>query len=229
MCGRIANTLPSDAMAQMFSAVPANKLPNVPNYNICPTTGIHVVMGADPGNSDGTRKLVQMRWGFIPHWYKAPNDGPLLINARAETLAEKPAFRMACRECRCLIPVTGYYEWTKDQAGKRWPWYFSAEGQMALAGVWQDWSVDGETQRSCAVVTTGANTQVSKIHHRMPVIISQENWGLWLGEQGHGAATLMTPAPQGVISFHAVDPKVNSNKASGPDLIEPFEDGPPNS
>ncbi|GAA6206966.1 SOS response-associated peptidase [Cognatishimia sp. WU-CL00825] len=223
MCGRIANTLPSDAMAQLFSATPANNLPSVPNFNVCPTTGIHVVMGADPNSADSTRRLVQMRWGFIPHWYKAPNDGPLLINARAETLAEKPAFRMACRERRCLIPVTGYYEWTKDDAGKRWPWYIHSDAPLALAGIWQDWSQGGENLRCCAVVTIGSNIKLSQIHHRMPVVIAQDNWDLWLGEQGHGAARLMQPADDDLLSFHAVDPKVNSNKASGPELIEPFE------
>ena len=116
MCGRFAMTLPSDAMAQLFSAAPANDLPDVPNFNVCPTNQVHVVATGDTG-----RRLVSMRWGFLPHWYKSPTDGPLLINARSETLAEKPAFRAACRERRCLIPVTGFYEWTKDPDGNRLP------------------------------------------------------------------------------------------------------------
>ena len=107
MCGRFAITLPPDAMAQLFEAVPANDLPQVPNYNVCPTNQVHAVIGGDQ------RRLVSLRWGFLPHWYKTPSDGPLLINARAETIAEKPAFRSACRERRCLIPATGFYEWTK--------------------------------------------------------------------------------------------------------------------
>ena len=89
MCGRFAITLPNDAMAQLFDAAPANDLPDVPNYNVCPTNQIHVVH-----NSDGQRRLVAMRWGFLPRWYKTPLEGPLLINARAETIAEKPAFRV---------------------------------------------------------------------------------------------------------------------------------------
>ena len=116
MCGRFAITLPNDAMAQLFAAAPANDLPQVPNFNVCPTTQIHVVRGGETG-----RQLVSMRWGFLPHWYKATDGGPLLINARAETIAEKPAFRAACRQRRCLIPVTGFYEWTKDEQGTRWP------------------------------------------------------------------------------------------------------------
>lgn len=217
MCGRITNTLPSDAMAQLFAARPANDLPEVPNFNICPTTGIHVVMQAGDG-----RQLVKMRWGFIPHWYKAPNDGPLLINARAETIAEKPAFRSACRERRCLIPITGFYEWTRLEDGTRLPWYIHGEGQLALASIWQDWESEAVQHRSCAIVTTAANDAMGKIHHRMPVIVPQENWGLWLGEKGHGAARLMQAAPNDLLRFHRVDPRVNSNRATGPELIEPI-------
>jgi putative SOS response-associated peptidase YedK len=94
-------------MVQMFQAVPPNDLPHVPNYNVCPTVNVHVV------TSQNGPRLQPMRWGLVPHWYKKTNDGPLLINARAETIAEKPAFRDACRTRRCLIPATGFYEWTK--------------------------------------------------------------------------------------------------------------------
>ncbi len=114
MCGRFAITLPPDAMAQLFEAVPANDLPPVPNYNVCPTNHVHVVTG-------DARRLVSMRWGLIPHWYKAPSDGPLLINARAETVAEKPAFRAAVRERRCLIPASGFYEWTEAPTASACP------------------------------------------------------------------------------------------------------------
>ncbi|MEJ5217614.1 SOS response-associated peptidase [Cognatishimia sp. D5M38] len=216
MCGRFAITLPTDAMAQLFDAAPANDMPDVPNYNVCPTTGVHVVM------SDDTRKLVTMRWGFLPHWYKSPTEGPLLINARAETIAEKPAFREACRARRCLIPISGFYEWTKDEAGKRWPWYIQGPQTLALAGVWQDWGPDDARQRTCAVVTIKANETMSQVHHRMPVVIDQEDWGLWLGEEGFGAAPLMKAADEDLLSFYQVDPKVNSNRAQGPELIEPF-------
>lgn len=215
MCGRFAVTLPNDAMAQLFAAMPSNDLPNVPNFNVCPTNDVHVVL------SDEGRRLVSMRWGFLPHWYKTPTDGPLLINARAETIAEKPAFREACRARRCLIPMTGFYEWTKDSEGKRWPWYIHAEGPLALAGVWQSWGADA--QKTCAIVTIGANETMSKVHHRMPVILAEKDWGLWLGEAGFGAAPLMRAAPEDLLSFYQVDPKVNSNRASGPELIDPLD------
>lgn len=219
MCGRLAVTLPNDAMAQLFAAQPANDLPKVPNYNVCPTTQIHVIW-----NETGMRQLGQMRWGFIPHWYKKPNDGPLLINARGETIAEKPAFKAACRERRCLIPASGFYEWTKDESGGRDPWYIQAQDKspLAFAGIWQDWNMGEETLRSCAVVTTGANTSISQIHRRMPVVLAQQDWALWLGEQGKGAASLMTAAPEDALDFYRVDRAVNSNRASGEELIEPF-------
>ena len=220
MCGRFAITLPNDAMAQLFAARPANALPDVPNYNVCPTTQVHVVRSDETG-----RSLLPMRWGFLPHWYKKPNDGPLLINARAETIAEKPAFRAACRERRCLIPATGFYEWTKDDAGNRLPWYISRRDKEVLvfAGVWQQWDKGDDPLTTCAIVTTGANAPMSAIHHRMPVILEPSDWGKWLGEEGKGAATLMKAAPEEALQFWRVDPKVNSNRASGPELIEPVQ------
>lgn len=224
MCGRFALTLPADAMAQLFAAAPANNLPAVPNFNICPTTQIHVILG--DGDPDG-RRLVSMRWGFLPHWYKTPSGGPLLINARGESIADKPAFRAACRGRRCLIPATGFYEWTKDTTGARLPWYIHprADGPIAFAGIWQDWTDpgSGDTQSTCAIVTIGANDAISSIHHRMPVTVDPSDWGLWLGEAGHGAATLMRPGAEDLFDFHRVDPRVNGNSAQGPDLIDPLD------
>lgn len=219
MCGRFAVTLPPDAMAQLFAAVPSNDLPPVPNFNVCPTNAVHVV-----SDQEGQRRLTAMRWGFIPHWYKKPNDGPLLINARAETIAEKPAFRAACRERRCIIPASGFYEWTKDEEGNRLPWFIhrTDDAPIGFAGVWQDWERGDEAHRTCAIVTCGANESMSRIHHRMPVILSPDDWAMWLGEEGKGAATLMRPAPEDALTFYRVDPAVNSNRASGPELIEPI-------
>ena len=219
MCGRFALTLPDDAMADLFDATLSNDLAPLPNYNICPTNQIHTVT-----SREGQRRLRPMRWGFLPHWYKTENGGPLLINARAETIAEKPAFKSAARERRCLIPASGFYEWTKDADGNRLPWYIRPkDGEIiAFAGVWQDWEREGKAHTTCAIVTTAANAPMSDIHHRMPVVLVPEDWGLWLGEQGKGAATLMRAAPDDALECFRVDPKVNSNRASGPDLIEPI-------
>jgi len=218
MCGRMAITLPHDAMAQMFDAAPANDLPDVPNYNVCPTVPVACV------TSDGAaRQYRAMRWGFIPKWYAKPNGGPLLINARAETIAEKPAFRDACRARRCLVPASGFYEWTRLEDGTKLPWYITRTdgAPMAFAAIWQDW---GELGATAAIVTTGANAAMSKIHHRIPVILEAPDWGMWLGEGGKGAATLMQATPDDTLSFRRVDRAVNSNRASGPELIEPFEE-----
>lgn len=205
-------------MAALFEATPANDLPQIPNYNVCPTNQVHVIT-----SNSGTRHLRPMRWGFLPHWYKTTNGGPLLINARAETIAEKPAFSAACRERRCLIPATGFYEWTKDADGNRLPWYIHADDAQPIvfAGIWQTWDKGEVPLVTCAIVTTAANKAMSEIHHRMPVILAQKDWPLWLGEKGKGAATLMTAPPEDTLAFHRVDPKVNSNRAKGPELIEP--------
>ncbi|MBM1633788.1 SOS response-associated peptidase [Sulfitobacter mediterraneus] len=221
MCGRMAVTLPHDAMAQIFAAAPANALPSVPNYNVCPTMDVHIVTS----DAEGHRRLGAMRWGFIPVWYKKPAGGPLLINARAETIAEKPAFRTAARERRGLIICSGFYEWTKDAEGGRDPWYITRRdtSPLAFAAVWQNWKTpDGDVIPTCAIVTTGANTPMQEIHHRMPVILDEDDWPLWLGEQGKGAATLMQPAKDDLLQWHRVDRAVNSNRASGPELIEPI-------
>ncbi|RMD89839.1 MAG: SOS response-associated peptidase [Alphaproteobacteria bacterium] len=224
MCGRFAMTLPDDAMARLFAASPANDLPPVPRFNICPTQPI-AACTRDPTG----RRYRPLRWGFIPRWYRTPADGPLLINARAESIADKPAFREAVRQRRCLVPASGFYEWQKDEAGNRLPWYVTrADGApMVFAAIWQDWSppdAPGETIPSCAIVTTAASPDIAHIHHRMPVLIAPDQFGLWLGEQGKGAARLLGPAPEGTLQAWRVSRKVNSNRAEGPDLIEPCAD-----
>lgn len=219
MCGRLALTLPNDAMARLFEAAPANDLPAVPRYNVCPTDPLHVII-----SRDGTRHMGAMRWGLIPTWYKHPTDGPLLFNARAETIAEKPAFAQAARKRRCLIPASGFYEWTKE-GDARLPWYITrADGEpMVFAGVWQSWfSSEGARVASCAIVTTAAQGEMAEIHARVPVVLNPDAWPLWLGEAGHGAARLMTPLPDATLNFHRVSTSVNSNRAEGPELIEPI-------
>jgi putative SOS response-associated peptidase YedK len=207
-------------MAQLFNATPANDLPTVPNYNVCPTVNIHTVT-----SDAGTRHLRAMRWGFLPRWYKKLTGGPLLINARSETIAEKPAFRDACRHRRCLIPADGFYEWERTEGEKPRPYRaVRTDGQpMAMAGVWQDWEVDGQRITSCAIVTTDANAKMAEIHHRLPVILGPDEWPLWLGEAGKGAATLMRPVEDNVLDLQRVSSAVNSNRATGPELWNVIE------
>ncbi|MDA3858203.1 MAG: SOS response-associated peptidase [Roseovarius sp.] len=220
MCGRFVITPPGDAMARLFGATPANDLPEVPNFNICPTNRVHVVRGA---KADHGRRLVAMRWGFLPDWYDGPDAGPLLINARGETLAQKPAFRAAARARRCVIPANGFYEWTKDSTGARLPWYIRPRigGVMGFAGVWQRWEHGDQAIDTCAIVTCAANQAMAPLHRRMPVILAPSNWPLWLGEAGHGAARLMVPTPEDALEYWRVDPGVNSNRVNGPALIAP--------
>ncbi|MBF9047441.1 SOS response-associated peptidase [Rhodobacterales bacterium LSUCC0031] len=220
MCGRMTMTHPNDAMARLFDAAPANDLPPVPRYNICPTQSLGVVTAGQE-----RRSFRPMRWGFVPRWYKTPTDGPLLINARAETIAEKPAFAAAVRARRCLIPATGFYEWTKDEAGNRLPWYFTpADGApLVFAGVWQDWGQGAERFASFAIVTTGASDWMAATHHREPVVLARADWARWLGETGEKAAPLMRPAAGGHYQRWRVDPKVNSNRADGEALTQAIE------
>jgi putative SOS response-associated peptidase YedK len=219
MCGRFALTLPDDAMARLFDARPANDLPQGPRYNICPTTTVSVVIARA-----GARHLGPMRWGLIPSWYTHPTDGPLLFNARAETLATKPAFAQAARARRCLIPASAFYEWTKDADGTRLPWAIAPQdgGIMAFAGVWQVWERDGARHVTCAIVTTTANDTLRPLHDRMPVIVAPQDWPLWLGEGGRGAATLMRPAPPDTLRAWRVGSAVNSNRAEGAELLAPL-------
>lgn len=218
MCGRMAITLPHDAMAQLFAATPANDLPEVPNYNVCPTVQIAVVTAG--------RKYRPMRWGFVPQWYDKPNGGPLLINARAETIAEKPSFRAAVRERRCLIACTGFYEWERTDPKQPLPWFVTrTDGQpLVMAGIWQDWAKGDQHLTGCAVVTCAANAAMGRIHDRLPVILDPADWALWLGEAGHGAAVLMKACAEDALQFVRVGTEVNSNRATGPGLIERLSD-----
>ena len=219
MCGRFAITLPSDAMSQLFDAQPVNDLPDVPNFNVCPTNFIHVVTYTGLG-----RKLESLRWGFVPNWYRGVNGGPLLINARSETIAKKPAFSNASRARRCLIPCSGFYEWSKDLEGNKIPWFISRNDNapMVFGGVWQEWSDESGKIKTCAIVTTASNSNLSKIHHRLPLVLERSDWGLWLGEEGHGASVLMKPTDDETLRAYRVSKNINSNRSSGPDLMSPI-------
>ena len=219
MCGRFAITLPSDAMSQLFDAQPVNDLPDVPNFNVCPTNFIHVVTYTGLG-----RKLESLRWGFVPNWYREVNGGPLLINARSETIAKKPVFSNASRARRCLIPCSGFYEWSKDLEGNKIPWFISRNDNalMVFGGVWQEWSDESGKIKTCAIVTTASNSNLSKIHHRLPLVLERSDWGLWLGEEGHGASVLMKPTDDETLRAYRVSKNINSNRSSGPDLMSPI-------
>ncbi len=214
----MAITLPHDAMAQLFAAQPANDLPEVPNFNVCPTQRIAVC------TREEERRLYRpMRWGLVPHWYKTPNDGPLLINARSETVAEKPAFRAAIRERRCLVPASGFYEWDRSDPKKPLPWYVTRSdgAPMVFAALWQDWGRGEDLMSTVAIVTCAANARMSRIHDRLPVILEPEDWPLWLGEEGKGAARLMGAVPDNALEMVRVGTEINSSRSQGEGLIVP--------
>lgn len=225
MCGRLTLTHPTEALAALFGAVSGNDLPPVPQYNVCPTAEVPVVVSdagvSDAGGSVAGRRLRAMRWGLVPPWYKTPTDGPLIINARADTVAEKPAFREAIRKRRCILVASGFYEWSAGAGKERLPWYITRSdgAPLALGALWSPWG----DMATCAVVTMEAGPNLEPIHDREPLILDPADWPLWLGEAGHGAARLMRPTAPGVLRSHRVDKAVNSNRAAGPELIEPLD------
>jgi putative SOS response-associated peptidase YedK len=233
MCGRFSLTTPSQAVAEHFSAVPdaLHRPSAMPRWNICPTQGVDAVLL----DGDGARRITTLRWGFIPRWYKRPDGGPLLINARSETIAEKPAFRDACRARRCLIPASGFYEWQPPElsGGRgRVPHWIAPPGEalFAFAAVWELWrGPDGAEIAACALVTAAAGEALSRLHHREPVRIAPRDQALWLGEAGRGAAALMHAAPEGYFAAHPVSPRINGITADDEHLIDEWrpEDGPP--
>ncbi|MEO1266364.1 MAG: SOS response-associated peptidase, partial [Pseudomonadota bacterium] len=174
----------------------------------------------------GERELVLVRWGLIPGWVKDPAQFSTLINARAETVTEKPSFRGAIRHKRCLFPVTGFYEWVGPKGAKR-PQLFRRTDQalFAFAGLYEDWlGADGSEIDSAAILTTSANATVAPIHDRMPVILAPEHFDAWLdckATPADEAAALLEPAPDDLLEVFEVDRRMNNPRAEGPELHEP--------
>lgn len=183
MCGRYSTTLPPELMRRFLRYV------NTPNlqarYNIAPTQRAPVVRPRKPGR-DTERELVEIRWGLVPPWSKGPGTGPLMINARIETVATMPAFRGAFRARRCLVPGDGFYEWKCPPAGQKGPKqayriHPADGGLMAFAGVWETWRApDGEALESFAILTMDAKGAIRDIHERMPVMLAPEDYEPWL-------------------------------------------------
>ena len=212
MCGRYMITSTFEAMGRLFEADLAELGPDLPRLNVSPTEPVPVVV-----SHDGDRTIVPMRWGLLPPFYRTANGGPLLINARAEGIAAKPAFREAIRERRCLVPADGFYEW-QGEKGARTPFVIRprAGGLMAFAGLWQDWRGPEGWISTCAIVTCPANAVLAPIHERMPVVVAREDFALWLGEAGHGAARLMAPAPDDALLAAPADAETRAMLARRP-------------
>lgn len=217
MCSRYSLTSPPEAVRSYFAT--ANALDFPPRYNIAPTQPVLIVRA----RPDGRREQHLVRWGLIPPWVKDPRKLSTLINARAETAADKPSFRGALRHRRCLVPTTGFYEWT-GPPGARQPHLVKprAGGLMAMAGLAEHWvGADGSELETMAILTTGANAIMRPIHDRMPVIIGPQDFDLWLDcSSGTSklAETLLRPPLDDLLTVVAVSPRLNNPRNEGPDL-----------
>lgn len=221
MCGRYTlRTNPQQlALAFGFEELPAEL---VPRYNVAPTQDVLVVR-----QHDRDRAASMLRWGLIPSWSKDAAIGGRLINARAETVAEKPAFRAAFKSRRCLIAADGFYEWQKLDAKRKQPWYFRlrSDEPFAFAGLWETWrSPEGHAVETCTLITGAPNELVAPVHDRMPVILPPERYDLWLDLKANPAqlTSLLLPYPPEEMSANAVSPLVNSPRHEGPELLEPM-------
>lgn len=219
MCGRYVITSPPAAIRALFGYP---EQPNFPaRYNVAPTQPIPVVRV-----HEGQRQFVLMRWGLIPSWVKDPKTFSLLINARSDSVLEKPAFRNAVRRRRCLIPADGFYEWS-EAGGRKRPYFvhLRAGGPFGFAGVWETWTgPNGEEMDTAAIVTTAANRALSPIHDRMPVILSPEAFPLWLDcakVDAQTATALLVPAHEDLVEAYEISSAVNRVANDSQALLAP--------
>lgn len=221
MCGRFTLTVPGEQASQQFGLSKAATT-LAPRYNIAPTQPVAAVRAAEGG-----RELALLRWGLIPPWAKDLSIGARMINARAETAAEKPAFRSAMKQRRCLILADGFYEWQTTGAGKQ-PFYFRVEGgrPFAFAGLWEQWrGPQGDQIESCTILTTEANDLVRPLHDRMPVILRPEDYARWLDpalRDAGAVADLLAPYPADAMLTYPVSKAVNRVSNDGAELIAPL-------
>jgi putative SOS response-associated peptidase YedK len=218
MCGRYTLKTDLDSLAERF-AFRAADLSYAPRYNIAPTQQVLTL--------EGENRAGFLRWGLIPSWAKEASIGDRMINARAETVAEKPSFRRALQKRRCLVLADGFYEWKKE-GEKKIPMYIVLKSRepFGFAGLWEMWKApSGETIRSCTIITTTPNALMEPIHNRMPVILLREAESLWLDQtiEGPEALTqLLAPYPDKAMAAYAVSPLVNSPKNDTPACITPL-------
>ena len=234
MCGRFVSASSPERIAEYFGAAFEGETLGE-NYNVAPTNDIYAVV-AGP---DGAPRLEVFHWGLIPVWAKEAKVGYKMINARAETLASKPAYKPVFKKSRCIIPMDGFYEWKAGEplgpltkAGKpaKQPMFINRlDGEpLAVAGLWSAWrdpagDPDADWLHSATVVTTSANGTMSPIHDRMPVILPESAWDTWLDPQNQNLETLsglLLPASDSLLTVRAVSTEVNNVRNKGPELIE---------
>jgi putative SOS response-associated peptidase YedK len=219
MCARYVITSPAAAIRALFGY---EERPHFPaRYNIAPTQPIPIIR-----LGDGRRSFALMRWGLLPAWVTEPKSFSLLVNARGESVLDKPAFRNAMRRRRCLVPADGFYEWGAGQP--RRPYFVRPKKRgepIAFAGLWETWSgPNGEELDTATIVTTRANRTLAVIHDRMPVIVAPEAFNLWLDcskIDATTAAAIIVPAPEDLLECYEVSPAVNRVANDEPSLIEP--------
>jgi putative SOS response-associated peptidase YedK len=225
MCGRYELHTHPAAIALAFALPHAPSFE--PSYNIAPMSDVPVVrIGAD-----GRRELVRMRWGFVPRWAKDPSIGNRMINARGETLPDKPTFRMAFRRHRCLLPADGFYEWhalpgPPGEPARKQPLHIGMkDGEpFGLAGLFERWmSPDGEVLDTCTIVTTEANALLAPVHDRMPLIVPREHFARWLDPRKGDVRDLVVPYPAERMTHYPVSTRVNSVRHDDPKIIECVE------
>ena len=222
MCGRYTLRTRLNLLLQQFGSEMAQEWDVEPRFNVAPSQQVPVIRQVD-----GQRELSMLRWGLVPPWVKTLKAAPMMNNARSEEVAEKPTFRSIIKNKRCLILADGFYEWEKIGKDKL-PHYFGTRGfePFAFAGLWQVWNHGEEPVESCTIMTTHANDMVGKIHDRMPVILSPNDYDVWLDPERQDPTELTyiyEPYPAADMETYRVDPRVNSSRNEGADLVRPLD------
>ncbi len=229
MCGRFVQASSPELLVARFGVDELAAATHEPSYNVAPRATVY---GVRDRAEDGARRryLSELRWGLIPSWARDAKVGDRMINARAESLADKPAYERAFRLHRCLVPAEGFYEWQRRGSRKQPMFIHRREGEpMAFAGMWAAWrdpnEPDGDAGwvRSCTIVTTNANETLAPLHDRMPVVLEERDWDRWLDPDTAdlaGLAALLQPAAADLLVAYPVGTAVNSADNDGPELVE---------
>ncbi|GAB2745696.1 SOS response-associated peptidase [Salinifilum aidingensis] len=233
MCGRYASTKGPAALAREFAAVDATggAAPGA-DFNVAPTKEVLGVAERPPrqdGGGSGEREVRVLRWGLVPHWAKDPAIGNRMINAKAETVTDKPAFRAPIRRNRCLVPADGWYEWQPTGAGKQPYFMTTGDGSsLALAGIWSVWRDPSAAEEApplvtCSVLTTRSVGRLRSIHERMPLLLPAGVWGEWLDPEVRDVSDLLGPPAEDFVDelvLRPVSTRVNNVRNNGPELVE---------
>lgn len=219
MCGRFTNLLSWREIVELYGITNTDFRPNLaPRYNVAPSQDVPIVRAG--------RELAVVRWGLIPFWAKDEKIAWRTINARAETVAEKPAFRAAFKARRCLVPASGFYEWQARGKGPKQPWYITGrDGRpLAFAGLWERWRGPDGTVESCTIIVTQANEFMRRLHDRMPVILDAADFDAWLDPDAGDGRALLRPCPDEWLEAWPVSTHVNRPQNDDERCIAPVED-----